>query len=73
MYGWNGVDHMGGMWFWWIIGIAAVAAIVWAAAKPSGRSGSSADLSAEEILKRRYAAGEIGKDEFDQRLQDLRR
>jgi uncharacterized membrane protein len=29
--------------------------------------------SAEEILKRRYARGEIGKEEYDRTLSDLRR
>ena len=29
--------------------------------------------SPEQILKRRYAAGEIDKEEYDRRLSDLRR
>lgn len=70
---WNGAEHMGFMWLWWIIGIVLIVVIVWAVAKPvTGRDSDSAP-SAEEILKRRYAKGEIDKDEYLHRLEDLRR
>jgi uncharacterized membrane protein len=38
----------------------------------AGRTGSQED-PAEAILKRRYARGEINREEYDQRLTDLRK
>lgn len=62
---------MAGMWLWWVIGIAIVVGIVWAILRSSPRSGGNAGTSAEELLKRRYAQGEIDKDEYEKRLRDL--
>jgi putative membrane protein len=73
MYEWSGAGHMGGMWLWWIVGIAVIAALVWAVARSSSGTSGDIDRSPEEILKRRYAEGKIDKDEYAQRLQDLRR
>lgn len=63
---------MGGMWFWWIVGIAIVAGVFWAMARTSSRTGDNGGTSAEELLKRRYANGEIDKDAYEKRLHDLR-
>jgi putative membrane protein len=77
------VDMMAGMlWMllWAIIGAALLAAlvvgIVWAArnARPSGGAGVPTGRDdAEEILRRRYAQGEIDEAEYTRRLDDLRR
>lgn len=71
--GWNGWWwHMGFMPLFWVVLIVVV---VWALARGnSGRPhmGERPD-SPEQILKRRYAAGEIDKEEYDRRLSDLRR
>lgn len=72
MYEWNGVGHMGGMWLWWIVGVAIVAAVIWAMVRTSTRTGGDGGASAEELLKRRYANGEIDKDAYEKRLHDLR-
>ncbi len=61
------------MSLWWIIGIVLIVALVWAVARPTTRNDHDGGPSAEEILKRRYAKGEIDKDEYESRLQDLRR
>lgn len=72
MYHWNGFEHVGAMWLWWIIGVALIVVIVWAVVKSlTGRDGDTGP-TAEEILKRRYASGEIDKEEYQQRLRDLR-
>jgi len=63
---------MGGMWFWWVIGIVIIVAVVWMAVGSPTRKGDS-DVSAEELLKRRYANGEINKEDYEKRLQDLRK
>ena len=70
---WNGAEHMGLMWLWWIFGIALIVAIVWAIARATSRSDDNVSPSAEEILKRRYARGEIDENEYRRRLEDLRR
>jgi len=72
--------HMGGfmgggfMWILWIAVIAIVVVGAYRLWKP-GRPGSSAgrDESPETILKQRYARGEIGKEQYEKTLADLRR
>jgi putative membrane protein len=68
----------GGMWFMPIIMIVFWGLIIWGivalvrGVSSSGNSGSpnQAD-SALEILKRRYARGEINKQEYEERKKDL--
>jgi putative membrane protein len=66
--------YMGSMgWWmavWWIGGIAALGLFVWLIA---GMSGARGEEAPELILKRRYARGEIDRDEYQRRLDDLRR
>ncbi len=63
---------MGGMWLWWLVGLALLAVVVWAVARAAGSGGGRSAESPEQILKRRYAAGDIDRDEFERRLNDLR-
>jgi putative membrane protein len=72
MYDWNGAGHMNGMWFFWIVGILIVLALVWAVFRTSSQTSKNSGDSAEQLLKRRYANGEIEKDEYEKRLHDLR-
>lgn len=71
MDGWN-MGGMGGMWAWWLIALAVVAGLVFflvrALAQSSARPRKD---SAEDVLKRRYAAGDITRDEYQQKLDDL--
>lgn len=64
---------MAGMWFWWILGIALVALVAWGVTRSVSRGAAARGDSAEERLKRRYAEGEIDKEEYEARLKDLRR
>ena len=73
--------HMSGFyggwlaWFFWIVILALVVLVFVRLFSPSRyvrRGGSDAD-DPEVILKRRYARGEIGKEEYDKKLADLRR
>jgi putative membrane protein len=68
-YGWWW--HMGWMWIFWIVLIVVIVLVVQAAVSSRGSAFSSE--SAEEILKRRYARGEIGKEEYERKLEDLRK
>ena len=52
--------------------IAVIAAIVWVVSR-SARTGGANEDSPETILKRRYARGEIDRQEYEQRLADLRK
>jgi uncharacterized membrane protein len=72
MHDWNGVEHMGGMWFWWMTATVIVVALIWAVFRALSQPAVGGDASAEELLKRRYVNGEIDKDIFEKRLQDLR-
>ncbi len=65
MFGGGGV-----MAFWWLLPLAFLIALVVYLANPSAGK-SATEKSALDILKERYARGEIGKDEFDVKKRDL--
>ena len=59
--------------FWVLIIAGAVALIRWLWIGPGGSiSASSGGETAENILKNRYAKGEIDKQELESKLQDIR-
>ena len=77
MYGdWG--DHMSGwMWVWMGVGsllvIAGIVALVVLATRSNGvrRDATMTSDDPLEILKRRFAAGEMDADEFDRRRDKL--
>ena len=75
-YGMMGFGMMGG-WFMPIIWIVILGLIVWAIITfTKNRSGTeyqgpTKQTSALEILKERYARGEIGKEEFEEKRKGL--
>lgn len=66
--GW-GMGPVGGvlMLLFWLAVVAFVVWLIVTLTRGSGRAGASA----LEILKQRYARGEIDKDEYERRKQDL--
>jgi len=60
------------MLLWWILGLALVLAFVWFIVPASRRGGPPAETP-EQILKRRYARGEMDRQEYERKLEDLRR
>ncbi len=62
---------MFGMWIWWVLLIAVIVGVAWFAKDTSSKGGASD--SPEEILKRRFANGEIDEEEFERRLTELRK
>ena len=63
----------GGGWLmmivWWVVIIAAVAVVVkWLSQQ---KSLQPKEDSAIEILRKRYARGEISKEEFEEKKKDL--
>ena len=68
---WSGHWMWGGfMWFFWLAVLVAVILLIrWLIqSKPGEQSQPENSL---EILKKRYARGEIDKEEFEQKKRDL--
>lgn len=66
-YGWGGMGI--GMLLFWGLVIAAIVMLVRCSLGSCGKQERSE--SALDILKQRYARGEIEKDEFEQKKRDL--
>jgi putative membrane protein len=67
----------GGVGWWWLLGpltlvllLAAFAVVVWLLVRTGGGGNSSVDR-AQQILRERYAQGEIDADEYQQRKSQL--
>lgn len=65
----------GGMWFSWIFWIVIIGLIIWLVINQSSRNKQNFPSSPNEtpldILKKRYAKGEINKEQFEQMRKDL--
>ncbi len=64
----------GFMWIFWLLVVAGIVALVVFLAGGSGRSSippASRDDDPLEILRRRYARGEIDEEEFHRRRAEL--
>jgi len=70
-WGFLGVVHMV---LWWVLIILGIVVLVKWLAVGFGTSGEgrATEGRALEVLKERYARGEIGKEEFEQKKRDLR-
>lgn len=70
MYDGHGLFAGGFMWIFWIL---LILVIVWAvkAGIGSGGGGSQAPRTPLEILKERYAKGEIDRETFERMKKDL--
>lgn len=70
----NGYGGTGLWWVWPLVLLAGVVALVWGlvrAASPRGGRGDEARGSAREILRERFARGEISEEELRERLRVL--
>ncbi|OGI46522.1 MAG: hypothetical protein A2151_03740 [Candidatus Muproteobacteria bacterium RBG_16_65_34] len=79
---WGYAGEYGWPWWWWgaglvhmllfwgliVLGIAALAK--WLFAKPAG-AGGAREKTPLDILKERYARGEVNREEFEQKKRDL--
>jgi len=69
----------GGGWLMPVYFVLFLVLVIWgvgalsggAGLSGGGESGSRAPDSALEVLKKRYARGEIGKEEYEERKRDL--
>lgn len=60
--------------YMWIIWIVLILLVVWAASALFGRRGDGGnrrEKTALDILQERYAKGEIGREEYEQKRKDL--
>lgn len=73
-YGWHWWGWLGSILFWLVLISVIVAAVkyVFSRTAPSGGSGSTGSAAAFSVLEERYARGEINRDEFLQKREDLR-
>lgn len=73
MMGFDGGMWFGGgfMWIFWILLIVAVVWIIKAVSDTGSRTNNSNENSPLEILKKRYARGEIDEQEYKRRRKEL--
>ncbi len=77
MMGWGGggLGLAGGgllmLLFWGVLVVAAVVGVRWLWDQGRPAAGRGREESSLEILKRRYARGEIGREEFELKKRDL--
>lgn len=73
MYG----PYGGGMWmffhffFWTLVLVGVILLIVWIVSQTGRQSGGHSEESALDILKKRYARGEISKEEYEKIKKDI--
>ncbi|MQY78093.1 MAG: SHOCT domain-containing protein [Bacteroidetes bacterium] len=72
MHGFNGMGF--GMGWGWIIGLIILVAVIWVIVKASNQNShtnQSGNKTFLDLLKERYARGEIDKEEFEEKKRNL--
>ena len=72
----EGIGHgMGiGMGWGWIIGLILLVLVIWLVVRSTTQNAASENKTEEtalDVLKKRYARGEISKEEFEDKKKDL--
>ncbi len=70
-FGFGGLGMGIGMLLFWGVIIAGIVLLVRGVGKSWGSGGGERDKSALDILRERYARGEIDKTEFERKREDL--
>jgi putative membrane protein len=68
-WGWGGAFFQ--LLFWIVLIVVIIWAVKYLTAHGRGTTSSSSEESALDILRKRYARGEIDKEEFERKKQDL--
>jgi putative membrane protein len=68
---WHYRGYFGGWWMW-LIAIVLIGAVIYFAVKSYQKKGTGGSSNSLEILKERYAKGEITKEEYDSMKKDLK-
>lgn len=71
MSGESGMFFGGYMWLFWLMVIAAIVVVIMSAINTKSSGGLKVEDSPIEILKRRYARGEIDEEEFTRRRKQI--
>jgi len=69
LWGWGGYGGLFMLVFWVAVIVGIILLVRWVV--DQSRSSASSKESALDILKKRYARGEIDKEEFEQKRKDL--
>jgi putative membrane protein len=64
---------MAWMGLWWILGAVLIAVLAWVVLKSTRGPSSNPSQSPEQILKRRYAKGELDQQTYERMLGELRK
>ncbi|MBI3285634.1 MAG: SHOCT domain-containing protein [Burkholderiales bacterium] len=71
-YGWGAMGlGMLGMSLFWILPVVGIVLLVKLLWRSGGEPGRNGEKNALDILRERYARGEIDKEEFDSKKRDL--
>ena len=65
--------HWWWMSVWMLVPLLIVILVVWIVTRAASGPPQPSEETPEQILKRRYARGEIERDDYERRLSDLRR
>ncbi len=75
MYGYGGTCGGWGGWlwmvFWWVLVVVGIVVLVRWLMEQRGGEGRRGGAGALDILKERYARGEIDKKEFEEKRKEL--
>ncbi len=71
MGGGMGIGMLLAMVFWLLLIVGAVLLVVWALQKFVIGGSGNVEESALDILKKRYARGEISREEYEEKKRDL--
>ena len=67
-------EGLGGMTvWWWAFRVLLIAGVVWVVARRAGGHATGQEDTPGMILEHQYARGEISRNEYEQRLNDLRK
>lgn len=70
-WGWTAMGALQMLLFWVLVILGIVVLVKWLAGSPGAAGSPPAGKSAFDILKERYAQGEIDREEFEQKKRDL--